>query len=393
MLAGLVTDWYAPRNPALRWVGALAGPFFGGRGRSAFAARANGIPDELVHAFPLRSLVWRWQVRRLASRGQPYDAYVQTDAAFARTAARLDLPEHDVFFGYSYASLEAMEAEKRRGKLKVLDQIDPGPVHFRIVAEEMARHPELTGPPPEFPTVYYKRNRQEWKLADVIVVNSEWTREAIIAEGTDPAKIEVLPLAYEAAEGGEVKGQKSEAKPPISDLRPLNVLWLGQVNVPKGIHYLIEAARMLENEKARFDVVGAIGILPGAVASAPNKMTFHGPISRDRAGEWYQQADIFVLPTLSDGFAITQLEAMTYGLPVIVTPNCGRVVEDGKTGFIIPPRDPQALAEAILRFVRNPKLAAEISPRCIEVSRTFSIEAYANRLVKIIKNRAVQWKP
>ena len=227
MLAGLVTDWYAfgerkrPRDnettgqrdqsssPVVRgpW-SVVRGPWSVVRGlcsvvcrpvvpRSALAARSEAIPDGLVRAFPFRSLLWKWRVRRLAAQGRSHEAYLQTDSAFASAVARLKLPPHDVFFGYSYASLEMLAAEKKRGALTVLDQIDPGAVEFQLVAEEMARFPALAGPPPEFPAAYYERNRREWELADVIVVNSEWTREAIIAEGADPAKIEILPLAFE----------------------------------------------------------------------------------------------------------------------------------------------------------------------------------------------------
>ena len=129
------------------------------------------------------------------------------------------------------------------------------------------------------------------------------------------------------------------------------MLWLGQVNVRKGIHYLMEAARKLEKENIHFDVVGPIGILSDAVASAPRNVTFHGPVGRDQTANWYRKADLFVLPTLSDGFAITQLEAMAHGLPVITTPCCGEVVSDGVDGFIVAPRDAEALAKTFLRYL------------------------------------------
>ena len=96
---------------------------------------------------------------------------------------------------------------------------------------------------------------------------------------------------------------------------PLRVLFLGQVILRKGIQYLIAAARRLEAENIRFDVVGPIGISRRAMTTAPSNMTFHGRTGRDQAATWYQRSHLFVLPTLSDGFAITQLEAMTYGLP------------------------------------------------------------------------------
>jgi hypothetical protein len=388
MLAALVTDWYA--TPMFRRIGGLMDWWIGGRGRSALAAQAEGIPDPLVQAMPLRSLWWKWRVRMAVRRGFLYDGYVQMDAAFARAIARMKLPEHEVFFGYSYASLEMLETEKKRGVFTVLDQIDPGVVEFRLVAEEMTRHPEIAGPPPEFPTAYYERNRREWDLADIIVVNSEWSREAIIVEGADPAKIEVLPLAFEVnAECGmrnaECKDSKLSTFNSQPSTAPLRVLWLGQVNVRKGIHYLMAAAKLLEGENIHFDVVGPIGILPGAVASAPRNMTFHGPVSRDCAAEWYRQADVFVLPTLSDGFALTQLEALAHGLPLIVTPNCGRVVEEGKTGFIIPSRDPQALAEAILRFMRNRDLIHQMHPYCHEAVEAYSIKSYGERLKQLVE--------
>ena len=395
MLAKLVVDWYAPKHPIFQWIGSFSGS---GRGRAAWAARAEEIPDALVRAMALRSLWWKW-IQRAGHTGSSYhERALQADVAFTKAVARLDLPPHDVFFGYSYMSLEMLEVERTRGIITIVDQIDPGPVEFRLVAEEMARNPELAGPSRPFPTDYYDRLRREWKLADVIVVNSEWSREAILAEGADAKKIEVLPLAYEAAQSATTRQQDNRTTGPRSVVSgqwsssrrsaALRVLWLGQVNVRKGIHYLMEAAKLLANESVHFDVVGTIGILPGAAASAPSNMTFHGPVSRDRAAEWYRQADVFVLPTLSDGFALTQLEALAHGLPVIVTPNCGHVVEDGKTGYIIPPRNAQALADAILRFVHNPGLAVEMGSRCREAVKAYSVDGYAKRLVEIIQKHS-----
>jgi glycosyltransferase involved in cell wall biosynthesis len=330
------------------------------------------------------------------------------DIAFTKAVARSRLPDHNVFFGYSYMSLEMLEIEKRMGVLTILDQIDPGPVEFRLVAEEMNKHPELAGPAPVYPAAYYERLRKEWDLTDVIVVNSEWSRDALISEGVNAAKIGVLPLAYEGgkAEGLRLRnGCKATAGPAkakgqsldngdkgfnsgFSPERPLHVLWLGQVNVRKGIHYLIEAARMLQDANVHFDIVGSIGISDQAVASAPSNMTFHGSVSRDRSADHYSKADVFVLPTLSDGFAITQLEAMAYGLPVITTPNCGEVVQDEKNGFLVPACDAQALVVAISRFDQDRGLASKMSNECRATAKRFSIDSYGARLMEIIKKHS-----
>jgi glycosyltransferase involved in cell wall biosynthesis len=90
-------------------------------------------------------------------------------------------------------------------------------------------------------------------------------------------------------------------------------------------------------------------------------MTFHGKVSRDRTDEFYRSADLFVLPTLSDGFALTQLEAMAHGLPVIATPNCGEVVTDGVDGLIVPASDSNALAEAFQLLIQDPEKLRSMS--------------------------------
>lgn len=392
MLAGLATDWYAFAQSAIQGrekclfqrFNVSTFRFLGSKVKSALSARCDEIPDELVYSFPWRSLWWKWKIKRAARHGRLYDGYRQADAAFARAASRLRLPKHDVFFGYSYASLEMLEAEKRQGVMTVLDQIDPGAAEFQLVAEEMERHPEVAGLPPKFPVANFDRNRREWELTDVIVVNSEWSRELLVQQGADAAKIEILPLAFDAPLSGPVvSSQLSRGSPD----RPLRVLWLGQVNVRKGIHYLIEAASLLQQEEVEFVVAGQQQIRREYMAAAPANIRWLGQIPRGQVPQLYQNADLFVLPTLSDGFAITQIEAMAYGVPVIATPNCGHVVENGKTGFVVPPRDPQALAEAILKFVHNPNISASIASACHAASKEYSLEAYGKRLAEIIKKR------
>lgn len=369
-LAGLATDWYAPRSPILRHL-------LGRLSRSALLARSSTIPDELVRSFPLRSLLWKRKVRRLAAQGRAYEAYAQTDSAFASAVSNLIFPPHQIFFGYSYASLEILEAERRRGVKTLLGQIDPGALEFRLVSDEMSRFPEFAGPPSEFPTNFYDRNRREWELADRILVNSEFSREALIKQGVQPEKLVVVPLCFEPQKDSAVAKSKKTATG-----QPLNVLFLGQVILRKGIHYLLEAARKLDPEKVHFDVVGPVGIKPEAVAKAPQNVTFHGRAVGRQAADWYRRSDLFVLPTLSDGFAITQLEAMSHGLPVVATPCCGEVVADGIDGFVVPPRDPAALVGAFQKYLAEPELLGHQGISALKKASLFTTE----RLTKNLKD-------
>jgi glycosyltransferase involved in cell wall biosynthesis len=157
------------------------------------------------------------------------------------------------------------------------------------------------------------------------------------------------------------------------------------VNLSKGIQYLIQSACLLEGSAVEFKVVGSVQITDQAVVAAPSNVTFEGRVPRDDTATYYRWADIFILPTLSDGFAITQLEAMAYGLPVIVTPNCGRVVTDGQDGFLVPPRDPEAIAEIISRLIENRDRIRLMSKRALKTVQQFSIDRVANELISIVE--------
>ena len=373
MLAQLVTDWYSPLPAA--WAGKLKrlGPGVA-RALGASAPELPGGKVRALHAFGLRS---RWSLRCAEKEGRLLEAMAEDDRQFALRVARLRLPAHQAFLGFSYASLETLEAEKARGCLTLVDQIDPGRMEWDLIREEALRWPKLAEPEHEAPAGYYKRAVNEWRIADITLVNSDWSRKAIIAQGADPARVEIIPLAYEADDPAPVAAPSSE--------RPLTVLWLGSVILRKGIAYLLEAAHALAGEPVRFLIAGPRGIRAEAIRQAPSNMEWLGPVPRSEAHRLFRSADVFVLPTLSDGFAITQVEALAHGLPVITTPNCGEVVEDGKTGFLVPARDAAQLAEAIRRFIREPCLAATMRPDCLAAAERFSVASYADRLAAIIR--------
>nr|WP_272505064.1 glycosyltransferase family 4 protein [Salinibacter ruber] len=164
---------------------------------------------------------------------------------------------------------------------------------------------------------------------------------------------------------------------------PLRVLWLGRVNLRKGIQYLVEAAGEMEDDLLQFDVVGPLKITEEVVDQAPSNMTFHGRVPRDEVSDYYRNADVFVLPTLSDGFAITQLEAMAHGLPVVTTPNCGRVVTDGEDGWIIPPRDSDVLAETLADCARHRAQLHQMAERAHATSKQYTLGRVADALRSI----------
>jgi glycosyltransferase involved in cell wall biosynthesis len=311
---------------------------------------------------------------------------------------KLDL-RNTIVFSYDTTALELFQWAREQGAMCILGQMDPSRVEFEMVRKEEARWPDFSisqpsslVPRPSSQEAYFRRREQEWALADRIIVNSEWCRKALLEQGVPADKVVIIPLSFEEEETGDGRLEIGDRRREMGDGRwetggTLRVLFLGQVILRKGIQYLVEAARMLERENVRFDVVGPIGICEQAVKSAPANMTFHGRVSRDQARDWYRQSDVFVLPTVSDGFALTQLEAMAYGLPVIATPNCGEVVRDGIDGLIVPARDASALAKAIQRFAGERKFLGKCSSRALERVKDFSLEKLSRELLALGESR------
>ena len=335
-----------------------------------------------VVSFTLRALFGQaWRAgRHPRTLERQFRCYTDAGRTFARRVERqlrhqTMNPAADVYFGYDTGCLETLDRLRRDGIFTIVDQIDPARTEEELVYEESKKWPGWQAMTGRVPSFYYERLAREWDLASIVVVNSAWSKTALIQQGVPAAKIEIVPLAYELP-----------AEPPRERRRagPLKVLWLGSVILRKGIQYLLEAARLLQGSSVQIIVAGPVHIAATAVASAPSNVSFVGRVSRDRAADYYRAADVFVLPTISDGFAITQLEAMAHGVPVIATPHCGEVVNDGEDGFIIPPFSGQALAAAILDLDRDPERAAEMSRRAVAKSRRFSIAHLGQSLCRIV---------
>ena len=108
-------------------------------------------------------------------------------------------------------------------------------------------------------------------------------------------------------------------------------------------------------------------------------MKWFGPVTRKQAAEFYRNADVFILPTLSDGFAITQLEAQAHGLPVIASKNCGKVVENGVNGIILDEPSAACIAHAVRDCIASPDRLEKLASAS-GVRDKFTIEALANQL-------------
>lgn len=116
---------------------------------------------------------------------------------------------------------------------------------------------------------------------------------------------------------------------------------------------LLQTARALQHERLQIRLVGPITHNRDKLAGAPPNVRIVRPVPKAQVHDWYQRVDVYALPTLSDGFALTQIEVMAHGVPVIVTQACGEVVRHEVNGWLVPSGDTEALTEQLRATARN----------------------------------------
>jgi glycosyltransferase involved in cell wall biosynthesis len=121
----------------------------------------------------------------------------------------------------------------------------------------------------------------------------------------------------------------------------------------KGVGQLFDAIKMLKNEPVDFTFAGPIGVrIPKEISRLQN-VRFLGPVDKATAERLYRESDVFLFPTLSDGFGLTQLEALAHGLPVIASMHCGQVVENRVNGLVLSEVTAEALAACLVDLARD----------------------------------------
>lgn len=368
-LKALVTDFWVKRGSVL------------GRLPGAQRLRERWHEDlAAADVMGLNRTMLPFEVQQRISKSSVWEFIQQRNDRFQRVALshlrRLNLGGKNTptLFSYSYAARDLFRFAKAQGWRTVLGQIDPGPEEERIVEQEWQRYASIETSWQPAPKPYWECWKEETKLADRIVVNSPWSKECLLKEGVEASKMEVIPLVYEV--------KRDQSPKTRSDNRqgdPLRVLFLGQINLRKGAARLMEAMGLLVDEPVELVLAGP-SELSGVLWKDLPKVKWVGPVARSEVARYYQEADVFILPTLSDGYALTQLEALANGLPVLASKNCGEAVIDGVNGWVLEDLEPVTIAEKLMEVASERDSVEACRVRTAKPA-SFGISDLANSLV------------
>lgn len=274
---------------------------------------------------------------------------------FGRWAAR-SVPRHgpwDVVMCMSGIAEDLFSALQGTATLRVVERAS---VHIREQQRILAREQQVGGGRVEKPSDWIvAREEREYQMADLIHVNSQHVLDSFIEAGVPAGKIDLYTLGVDVSAFEPAPGVIDERCRRIAAGGPLRVICAGLFCRRKGSRTWDQLIREL-NPPGTYRFVGTVCADAVTHARSLSRVAeFRAPVPQARLPDEYAWADLFILPTLEDGFPAVIAQALASGLPVISTTTCGSsvLVEEGLTGWVIPPDQPELLAERLRWLDRN----------------------------------------
>jgi len=337
------------------------------------------LDPDLVTTRPAPHLLYQFARRVLPL---PRRARVELEwasiRAFGRGSACLvrGAPRPALVHAYEGGALEVLRAARRAGVGTVLDVPSRHEDFVRVVEEEAGR---WGLPAPALPAGVQRRVDRERAGADVLLVPSQETREALMGAGVPPDRIVVLPFGadpdvFHPRAGGASGGFRA--------------VYVGHVNLRKGVRYLLEAWSRLALPGGELLLVGNADAAGRALlAGRPDSCRLVPNVPHRELPGLLASADAFVFPSLAEGSPIAVYEAMAAGLPVVTTDGARAAVRHGVDGIVVPARNVEALADAVAFLHRNVEARLRMGREARRrIEEGFTWRHYRVRLVSIYRH-------
>ena len=309
----------------------------------------------------------------------PYDEFTyRSTLSVDRTACRIllrakELP--DVYMALSQTGTASGKTAKQLGVPYICDR---GSTHIleqqHLLSEEFRSH-GLRAPTIDARSI--QRELVEYETSDLITVPSHFVARTFIKRGIDRKKIAVVPY-------GANLHMFRPSHPKVADA--FHVLFVGALSVRKGIPYLLQAFSKVQHPNKRLTLIGTPMKETELFfkSASGSDIRILGPVPQVQLAAHMSAAQVLVLPSVEEGLALVMAEAMACGCPVLASKNTGAedLFDDGEEGFIVEPRDVEALATRMQRMADNPDLIQAMSVKArARIERIGGWSDYTDKLL------------
>lgn len=326
-----------------------------------------GLPPERVRSFVAHGVASRAAAAVAARTGGPTpEAFLHR--AFGRWLARSVRRETwDVVHVFSGIAEETIEA--LAGRVTPVTVVRAS-AHIRVQDRLLDEEAERTGLPVERPSPWMiRREEREYATASAVCVLSRFAERTFLETGHPAARLRRYTLGVEAEAFAASPETAAAREARIRRGGPLRVLYVGAKSAQKGMADFSEVARRLSGERFVFRAVGPDG--PEAAAFRSGTFDSRPKVPQDQLANEYAWGDVFLFPTIQDGFPVVVAQAAMNGLPVLTTENCGAadLLVEGESGWIIPIRRPDLIAARLQALDADREALARTARHVYETAR------------------------
>lgn len=307
-----------------------------------------GLPANRVRSFVLHGLISKCAYR--IRRALWFEPERWLNPMFGQWAAsQLAKESWDVIHAWTGVSEELLGTAACQGALRMIMR---GSAHIRVQSGILEHEEQRAGFRMDRPGPWIiAREEREYRNADRIVVLSGFARESFAEAGLKDDKLRCLSLGASMVafrpDAGVIKARCQR----ILSHAPLRVLFVGSVTPRKGLVDAAEIVLSLRQSNFRFRFVGPVTSDAKPILNQLIRVAeFIPKQAQSNLPAFYSWGDVFLFPTLEDGFAVVLAQAHASGLPILTTTNCcgPDLIQEGETGWVLPIRDPDAFVERLL---------------------------------------------
>jgi len=294
------------------------------------------------------------------------------------------LNDIDVFIGWENVSLKSIVEAKKRGIITILEK---GSAHKSFFLKNQMLEYEKHNKNYDISYISWGKDLLEYELVDYISIPSSFVKRTFIERGVPEEKLIVNPYGVDLEQFKQIKKEDDVFR----------IIYAGGLTFHKGSHYLLQAFSELNLSNCELWHLGSISDeMQSYIQKYSNEnVKFLGHKPQNELYKYYSQGSVFVMPSLSEGLGLVQIQAMACGLPLIATTNTGGedlLSKDGEEGFIIPIKNVDALKEKILYLYENKNICKLMGAKAKQrIENNFTWEHYGNRylqnLIKILESR------
>lgn len=224
------------------------------------------------------------------------------------------------------------------------------------------------------------RKEQELELADVVVGPGSFVMDSLPEWAKNKKQI-TAPFG-----SPETFLKLNKLEDEFDTKRPLKILFLGSMGQRKGLGDLFAAMQLLKGENVQLIVLGSLLAPMEFYKKQLPDFKYEPGRPHHEVLKLMRTCDIFCLPSIVEGRALVMQEAMSQGLPIIITPNTGGedLIKEGETGFLVPIRSPEAIAEKIIWFLNNREKIPAMGKMAQDVASSYTWEKYGTNILREI---------